>query len=101
MHIHFVRTGGFAGLRMSAEIDSDELSKEELENLREALDSAHFFNLPRQMMGDMKAVDRFQYEITVEDGSRQHTVLASDAALPEQVQPLVKQLERLARTHHK
>lgn len=99
MRIQYVRTGGFAGLRMATEIDSEALSQEELQNLREALDTAHFFNLPEQMMGDMRGADRFQYEITIEDEEgRQHTVRTNEASLPEEMQPLVHQLEQLART---
>lgn len=98
MHIQFVRTGGFAGLRMATEIDSESLSPEELQMLREALDNAQFFNLPEQMMSDMRGADRFQYEITVEDGGRQHTVQTNEASMPEEMQPLVSQLELLARS---
>lgn len=98
MHIQFVRTGGFAGLRLSTEIDGDSLSPAELQNLREALDTAHFFTLPEQMIDDTVGADRFQYEITVDEGDRQHTIVASESALPEEVQPLVSQLERLARS---
>jgi hypothetical protein len=99
MHIQFVRSGGFAGLRMTTEIDSEDLSQEELQNLREALDNANFFSLPEQMMADLGSADRFQYEITVDDGIRHHTVVANDASMPGEMQPLVSHLERLARTH--
>lgn len=98
MRIEFVRTGGFAGLRLAATIDSDSLPPEEVQQLQEALDSARFFTLPPQLYGEDEGMDRFQYEITVSDGERQHTVQAGDASLPESVQPLVHKLERLART---
>lgn len=98
MRIQFVRTGGFAGVQLSATIDSDQLPQEEAELLKEALDSADFFTLPEHMFGGSGGADRFQYEITVQDGGRQHTVQAGEAALPDNVQPLVRHLERLART---
>jgi hypothetical protein len=98
MRIQFVRTGGFAGMRLVANIDCDRLPQEEVLQLEEALDSAHFFNLPTHLFKETARTERFQYEITVQDGDRQHTVQAAEEALPENMQPLVRQLERLART---
>ncbi len=98
MRIHFVRTGGFAGMRLANTIDSEELPEEEVQALVSELDSAHFFELPPSLSGDMGGADRFQYEITVEDGRQTHTIAAGESALPGNVQPLVEHLERLART---
>jgi len=41
--------------------------------------------------------DRFQYEVTVERDEDQHTIEAGEAAVPENLQPLLQHLERLAR----
>lgn len=98
MRIEFVRTGGFAGMRMAATIDSESLPPEEARELLDELDSANFFTLPTLLSGEGGGADRFEYEITIDDGSRQHTVQAGDASLPDHVQPLVRHLERLART---
>ena len=46
----------------------------------------------------MGGADRFQYEITVEDGNQTHTIAAGESAVPNHLQPLVQHLERLART---
>jgi hypothetical protein len=101
MRIHFVRTGGFTGMRLASTIDSDALPEEEVQELREELDNAHFFELPSQLSGGPGGADRFQYEITVEDGRKTHKIEAGEAALPESAQPLVQHLERLARTRRK
>ncbi len=101
MRIHFVRTGGFAGMRLASTIDSDALPEEENQTLRSELDNANFFELPAQLTGDSGGADRFQYEITVEEGGKKHTITAGENALPGPVQPLVKHLERLARTSRK
>lgn len=98
MRIEFVRSGGFAGLRLATSFDVDELPPEEAHELEDALDSARFFSLPEQLHEEDRGADRFQYEITVEDNDRRHTVQAGEASLPENVQPLVRQLERLAKT---
>lgn len=103
MRIEFVRTGGFAGLRMATTIDIDSLPPEEAQEIQDALEEAHFFNLPPELndIDINRGVDRFQYEITVEDGGQKHTIQAGETALPEHLQPLVKKLEWLARTHRR
>lgn len=98
MRYQFVRSGGFAGLRLAATIDSDDLPEEDASMLAEELDSARFFLLPNRLDDQDIGADRFQYEIMVDDGSRQHTVEAGESSLPETLQPLVQHLERLART---
>ncbi len=106
MRIHFVRTGGFAGMRLANTIDSEELPENEVQALESELDNAHFFELPAFLNKETggagsTGADRFQYEITVEDGRKSHTVTAGESALPGHVQPLVQHLERLARTNRK
>lgn len=101
MRIHFVRTGGFAGMRLANTIDSEELPEEELQALENELDNAHFFELPTFLSESSGGADRFQYEITVDDGRKTHTVAGGETALPGHVQPLVQHLERLARTTRK
>jgi len=101
MRIHFARTGGFAGMRLASTIDSDALPMEEAQALQSELENARFFELPAQLSGTSGGADRFQYEITVEDGRRKHTIEASETGIPADVQPLVQHLERLARTSRK
>ncbi len=101
MQIHFVRSGGFAGLRLAATIDSSSLPEDELQELQDELDTADFFSLPDQFTNQEGGADRFQYEITVQQGNKKHTVQSGEAALPDKLQPLVQHLDRLARTQRK
>jgi hypothetical protein len=101
MRYHFVRSGGFGGLRLAAIVDSDDLPEEEAALLAEELDSANFFSLPNELEGPQGGADRFQYQITVDNGEKQHTVEAGETALPEPLQPLVQHLEQIARTRHR
>lgn len=101
MRFHFVRTGGFAGLRLAATIDTEALPDEECELLMDALDNANFFELPSVLRNPPGGADRFQYEITVEGKENRHTIEAEDAAVPENLQPLVQHLERLARKYRR
>ena len=95
--IKFERTGGFAGIRMAAEIDLDDLPEQQAEQLRELLDDLDFDELPERLMGNKQIPDSFTYSITVESEQRQYTVHTSDVAAPEKIQPLLELLYRIAR----
>jgi hypothetical protein len=92
MKIHFERTGGFAGLKLRTTVDSESLPRREAERLERLLARSHFFELPLSLEGRTPGADRFHYRVTVESGGRTHTVRTSDAALPEELRPLVEWL---------
>jgi len=98
MRIQFERTGGFAGIRLAVELTEDDLSEDEWQALRTALQQADFFELPRKSAGSGQP-DRFVYQITVESKMRSHTVEMGEGDIPEKVQPLIQQLNLLARQH--
>ncbi len=104
MRIQFVRSGGFAGMRLAGTIDTSTLSRDEAQALQTELDNAHFFELPAQLSEGSSTGgtgsperDRYQYEITVEDGGKTHTVVAGESAIPGNLRPLVQHLEQLVR----
>jgi hypothetical protein len=97
MRIHFVRSGGFAGLLVDFEVDTADLPAEEAAALHQAVENAGFFNLPCKIDAAGDEVDRFQYTITVEDEGQKHTVETGEAAMPDSLQPLARQLELLWR----
>lgn len=98
MRIHFERTGGFAGMRMRATVDSESLSPEEARDLHEMVDAAGFFDLPAAITTPTPGADRFHYKLTVEAEGRRHTVDVSEAAVPEALRPLLQQLMAFARS---
>lgn len=98
MRIHFVRTGGFAGLKLETDVDSDTLSPDEGRALEQEVTQSNFFRLPSQIKAAAGGVDRFEYAITVQDGSEVHTVEVGEAEVPDALQPLIQHLDRLART---
>ena len=95
--IKFERTGGFAGIRIAADFDLDDLSKDQARELRELLDNVDFDELPEQLMGKQQTPDGFNYSITVESDKRKHTVHTTDGSAPEKMQPLLELLYRIAR----
>lgn len=95
MIIFFERTGGFAGIRMKTTVDTDELPPHEANPLKDMIYNANFFDLPEEMTSHSGA-DRFYYRLTIQDGSRSHTVEMSGSSVPDDLQPLLQELNQLA-----
>ena len=98
MRIHFERTGGFAGMRMTTTVDTESLSPEEARDLHEMVDAAEFFDLPATIAAPTPGADRFHYKLTVETEGRRHTVDVAEAAVPKALRPLLQQLTAFARS---
>jgi|SRR5690349_11312523 len=99
--IKFERTGGFAGIRMAADLKPDDLHDEHVRTISELVDDLDFDELPEQMIGDLNMPDQFTYTITVETDKWKHTVVTGDTSAPEKMQELLQLLNRLARTQKK
>lgn len=97
MHIHFARTGGFAGLRLQTDIDSAQLPAREARTLNRMVDEARLFEQPTKASGAGDQPDQFQYEITVKDADRARTIQTSDAAASDEMRALIDWLTRAAR----
>ena len=70
--VRLIRSGGFAGLSMVADVDLDNLPKRTAEKVRAALDEVDF-DPPRTRAGGRRmpgAADTFQYDLEVVDGGR-------------------------------
>lgn len=94
--ILFERTGGFIGRKVSLTIDLADLPDDQAELLDELVDKADFFKLPTDLtQGGMP--DAFAYNITVSSEDRQHSVLFSDSTAPNDLLPLLDELNRQAR----
>lgn len=98
LRVELERTGGFAGMRMAATIDSESLSREEAGRLRELVEAAGFFNLPEKIDNpDAAGADRFLYTVAVETEGLRHTVHTSEAAAPPALRLLIQWLTKVAR----
>ena len=78
MHIEFVRSGGFAGLFLTANIDLQTLPPDESALLEREINDTAFFDLPEQIKPASPMPDRFEYKITVSSPQRAHTVTVSE-----------------------
>lgn len=95
--IKFERTGGFANMRLAADLDMHDLPEEQADTLKELLDDLDFAELPAKLNSDKTMPDQFTYTITVEVGKWRHTVITSDAPEDEKMQELLELLNRIAR----
>ena len=98
MRIEFVRSGGFAGILLTARIDLEKLPPDESAILESWINEANFFNLPEQIKPAASMPDRFEYQITVSSSQQTHTVTVSESLVTNPLRPLLEHLTDLART---
>jgi hypothetical protein len=96
--IKFERTGGFAGMRIAADIELDGLPGEQATALTELLDELDFDELPEQLVDSEAVSDGFTYSITVESRKIVHTVTLGETSATEKMQELLQMLNRIARS---
>ena len=102
MRVSFERSGGSGGIRLTAELDTDQLqvtygatrmqralSPEEARYLETLVESPGFFALPARTSSATRGADRFQYVITVESAGKRHTVQMTDEAAPAALRTLI------------
>lgn len=99
MDIHFERSGGFAGLHLSHDIGSSDLTPEEGNELNRLVNSSHFFDLPSELRATSPGADRYRYKLTLNNGPQQHTVAIDEAAVPENLRPLINWVTAKIRKH--
>ena len=97
MKIEFSRTGGVAGMRLTATLDTEMLPREEAERLRRLIVSAALFALPASLKSATPRPDQFQYRVAIEDGTRVKKVEMDEPSIPETFQPLLDYLIDSAR----
>ena len=96
-NINFERTGGFAGIRIAAKIEMNELPEDQKKEILELLDEMDFEELSEKLSGKMPVPDGFVYSIEVESRDREYKILAGESALPDEMQPLIELLEGIAK----
>jgi hypothetical protein len=94
--IFFERSGGFMGRKVTTTIDLEELPEDQAKALEELLDEADFFELPADLTRQPMP-DAFTYTITVATEVRRHSVRVSDTTAPDDLRPLLEELNKKAR----
>jgi hypothetical protein len=97
MRIAFLRTGGFAGLRLGLELDTDSMDARAASELTELVQEAGFYRLPARLASTVQGRDRFQYRLRVSSSTRQeHEVVVDEESVPAALRPLLARLTDLA-----
>ncbi len=97
MRIKYERSGGFAGITVSKEIDLSALKPAEAKKIEGLIQTSEFFKLPKtpkkasstMSQRSVAQPDRFQYKLTIEADGQKHTVTASEQNLPPNLKPLL------------
>ncbi|MCY7276133.1 MAG: hypothetical protein LH702_20945, partial [Phormidesmis sp. CAN_BIN44] len=92
MKVTFERSGSFAGMLMTATVDTEILPTSEAEQLRQLIQATDFFHLPSKIVSASSQPDRFQYKITAEDGNRHHIVQVNESVVSDQLRSLLNWL---------
>ncbi len=100
-YIWFERSGGFAGISTSIEIDSKSLSSEESEELKQLIDRSGFFKDYKNDSTPGNMPDQFQYKISIECEGEKQTVEFGESTVPESFRPLINYMTQKARFKRK
>ena len=101
MRIEFSRSGGVAGIRLTATLDTERLTPQEAARLRRLISTACFFDQPSSLKSSTSGADRFQYQVTVEEGDRIKKVEIDESCIPRTFQPLIDYLLNSCRARQK
>jgi len=96
MRVSCKKTGGVAGLKISAEVDSDDLSPAERREMEELIERARPFDQASKP-GGKSTPDQLQYEITVEDQGQKHSFVTNDATASDELLDLIDWVFDVAR----
>jgi hypothetical protein len=93
MKVYLERSGGFAGMVTSTNVDTQKLSPSEAHEIQNLIENSRFFELPSNPPQSLKAkkgaADYFTYKITVQDDKREHSVQFNDINMQPKVKPLI------------
>jgi len=90
MVIKLQRFGGVAGIqRPPSVLDTGRCKPERSAELEALLRQSAFFELPAEILPDTAVPDSFQYELSVKDGAKEHSVVTTETAAPASLRALI------------
>ncbi|WP_214366862.1 protealysin inhibitor emfourin [Pseudonocardia sp. H11422] len=95
LRVSLVRSGGLLGTdELETVVTAAELDPEERALLENLVEQARVGELAVRSPIAGRGADVYQYELTVERGQRRDDVVISQSAVPENLRPLLRWLER-------
>lgn len=88
MIVRHERSGGFAGITITAEVDSETLLAKEAKELKELVEKAFPLDQPKKKKATMP--DQFNYEFVIEDGDKLRTYVVTDESINNDMRALSK-----------
>ena len=98
LRIDFKRSGGVAGVNLTTCVEVDDLPEDEGQTVRGMVEQLDLEQMSRRSDQGSGAPDRFVYELRIEQGERTVDVCLGESELPEDLRPLVRDLEKRAKT---
>lgn len=92
MQITFERTGGLMGRQISITLNLDEMPADQSSTLKQLVDESDFFALDDSLPKNSRP-DGFQYTITINTPTIQHTVMVTDSSVPDELRSLLNELK--------
>jgi hypothetical protein len=96
IRIRFRRSGGFAGIPLTAATTADQLAGEHAARARRLLTEAEAPRSARPVPAAAGA-DMFRYELDLDDGHRHRSLAWNETQVPAEIRPLLGTLTSLAR----
>ncbi len=90
MIVRHERSGGFAGITITAEVDSESLSAKEAKKLKELVEQAFPADQPKKKKATMP--DQFEYEFVIKEGDKSRRHHANDETITDDMRALSKWL---------
>lgn len=90
MIVRHERSGGFAGISVKAEIDSETLSEKEANELKKLIGSA--FPSGQSFAKAATMPDQFNYSFAIEDGKKTKSFAVNDENITDEIRALSKWL---------
>ena len=94
MKLHFTRTGGLAGTKLEARLDTAELPAAEGQSFERLAAEAPLLENRRAAP---RSADRFVYRLAIEQDARESVAQFDDESLPERLRAVVDRLVEVAR----
>jgi hypothetical protein len=96
IRIQFRRSGGFAGIPLTAATTADQLAGDHAAQVHRLLTEAEAPDGARPAPAAAGA-DMFRYELDLDDGQRHRTLAWNETQVPAEIRPLLGTLTTLAR----
>lgn len=99
MRIEFASSGGFANLPLNYQVETNDLPKEQAEELLALVKNSGVFDIPVNEIPPRTSggpPDVISYRLSLSEGNRQKTLSFNDVTAPASLRPLLTLLRKLA-----